>query len=161
VVLPHVHSDGRIGSTRGDDLTRTSSNVREDIMSLAQKLFGPRSKYDRSLPYTYVGRVRVLNEQDDLVNDYFADTICGLIEYLDQQHIDPEDVDLYGIYLLEKIPIDKQYCLDEQGRWLDRPAICRSLEEHYRKTLEEQYRGHVANAVCAFEDRRRTGSGPY
>lgn len=130
-------------------------------MSLAQKLFGPRSKYDRSLPYTYVGRVRVLEKDDELVNDYFSDTICGLIEYLERQNIDPGDVELFGIYLLEKIPIDKSYCLDAEGRWLERPGICKSLEEHYRKTLEEQYRGHVAHEVCAFDDRRRVGSGPY
>ena len=130
-------------------------------MSLTQTLFGPRSKYDRSLPYTYVGRVKVLEGENELASDYFSDTICGLIEYLEKHSIDPSDVDLYGIYLLEKIPIDIRYCLDSNGRWLDRPAICRSLEEHYRQTLEEQYRGHVANADCSFDDRRRIGSGPY
>lgn len=133
----------------------------EVIMSIAGKLFGPRSKYDRSLPYTYVARVAVIEGDDSLHNDYFADTICGLIEYLDRNDIAPGDVTIYGLYMDRELPLDKQYCLDEKGHWLQRPQICHALEEHYKESLALQFKGHVEDGDCSYDDRVRQGSGPY
>ena len=133
----------------------------EVIMSIAGKLFGPRSKYDRSLPYTYVARVPAIEGDDSLHNDYFADTICGLIEYLDENDIAPEDVEIFGLYMERELPLDKQYCLDEEGRWLKRPNICHSLEQHYKDSLELQFKGHVEDGDCSYDDRERAGSGPF
>ena len=130
-------------------------------MSLRGKLFGPRSKYDRSLPYTYVARVAAIEGDDELHNDYFSDTICGLIEYLDENDIAPEDVRLFGKYMDHELPLETKYCLDEDGHWLKRPGICHSLEEHYRESLEVQFKGHVEEGACSYEDRDREGGGPY
>ncbi|MCB2205060.1 hypothetical protein KQI65_09950 [bacterium] len=130
-------------------------------MSIASKLFGPRSKYDRTLPYTYVARVDVVEGVDDLQNEYFADTICGLIEYLDRNDVLPEDVKIFGVYMEREIELEKKYCLDKEGQWLPRPGICEALEAHYSETLEGQYKGHVANGDCSYDDRERAGSGPY
>mgnify|MGYP000549756240 CR=1 FL=1 len=130
-------------------------------MSLTHKLFGPKSKYDASLPYTYVARVPAIDGDDELHNDYFADTICGLIAYLDEQDIAPDDVQILGLYRDREIPLEKKYCLDLDGYWLKRPHICHALEEQYRESLELQYRGHVEDGECSFEDRDRAGSGPY
>ncbi|MBN1446465.1 MAG: hypothetical protein JXA28_00940 [Bacteroidetes bacterium] len=130
-------------------------------MSLKSTLFGPTSRYDASLPYTYVARVPAIEGDTELHNDYFADTICGLIEYLDTNDISPDDVEIFGLYQDREIPLDKQYCLDTDGCWLTRPQICRSLEEHYRDTLELQYKGHVEDGDCSYDDRERKGSGPY
>jgi len=50
-------------------------------MSLLEKILGPKSKYDKSIPYTYEARIRILEGSDEY-NSYFSDTICGLVEYL-------------------------------------------------------------------------------
>lgn len=131
------------------------------MMSIKSKLFGPKSKYDNTLPFTYVARVPALEGDDELHNDYFADTICGLIEYLDEQDVDPSDATLFGLYQDQEIPLDVQYCLDEEGHWLKRPGICHALEEHYRETLEFQFKGHVEGGDCSFDDRNTKGSGPF
>jgi hypothetical protein len=130
-------------------------------MSIRTSLFGPRSKYDRSLPYTYVARVSLLDGIDDLSNSYFADTICGLIDCLDANEIQPRDVRLYGLYVDQEIELDLRPCLDADGHWLARPDICHSLERHFRETLDTRFKGHHEHEPCDFEDRDRQGGGPY
>ena len=132
-------------------------------MNLIRKFLFLKSKYDKSLPYTYEARIDVLywKGANPMYSYHLSDTICGLVEYLDANNIAPEEVDIFGIYLKNKIPLDKKHCLSEEGKWLRRPAICKSLEEHYSKTLEEQYKGHIATAQCAFDDRDRGGNGFY
>lgn len=124
-------------------------------MGIVRKILGPKSKYNSSIPYTYFAKVPIIEGNEDLVHHYFSDTICGLIEYLDDHNIKPDEVELYGCYLKKEIPIDKNYCITPEGRWLKRPDICSSLEEHYKKTMEEQYKGHTALSSCSFEDRER------
>jgi len=130
-------------------------------MGIIKKFVGPASKYDDSIPYTYIAKVKVMDRIDDLVNHYFADTICGLVEYLSQNNILPEDAELFACYQKKEIPIDKKYCISEDGKWLERPEICHSLEEHYKQSMEEQYKGHIEFGDCSFDDRDREGSGPY
>ncbi len=130
-------------------------------MGMIKRFIGPKSKYDKSIPYTYAAKIWVVPEDDSLVNHYFADTICGLIEYLDENNFEPDEVDLFGCYLKKEIPIDKSHCLDSSGNWLKRPDICKSLEEHFKLTMEEQYKGHIEAGECSFDDRDRQGSGPY
>ncbi|MFQ5584477.1 MAG: hypothetical protein ACE5GL_08600 [Calditrichia bacterium] len=130
-------------------------------MGVIRKILGPRSKYDRSLPYTYMARVPLLEGEKELYSHYFSDTICGLVEYLDKNNIEPDEVELFGVYLKKEIPLEKEYCLSAEGRWLRRPEICRSLEEHYKQTLEHRYKGHVEKEICDFDDRDRSGDGPY
>lgn len=130
-------------------------------MSVLSLFVGPKSKRDKTLPYTYGARIDMLSGlSDEPLYDYcYADTICGLIEYLDQHQVTPQEVELFGIYRQLEIPLEKEYCLNEEGHWLSRPAICRSLEEHFKESLEEQYRGHQEKQPCSFEDRDRKGSG--
>jgi len=130
-------------------------------MGFVKRILGPKSKYDRSLPYTYMARIPMIEGDNELYAHYFADTICGLVEYLDEKKIYPSEVDLFGLYLKTEIPLDKSYCISKEGKWLTRPYICRSLEEHYKDTLEEQYKGHVEVGECSFDDRDRSGEGPF
>jgi hypothetical protein len=127
-------------------------------MSLIRKFGGPKSKYDKSLPYTYEARIDMLYWKGDkpMYTYQLSDTICGLVEYLDTNNISPEEVEIFGIYFKIVIPLNNKYCLSGDGKWFRRPSICKSLEEHYRKTLEEQYKGQVANRTCAFNDRDRS-----
>lgn len=128
-------------------------------MGLLKKVLGPRSKYDKTLPYTYVAKYATIEGGDDYLY-YFSNTICGLVEYLDTHDLAPEAVELFGVYRREEIRIPKEPCVDAGGKWLHRPHICRSLEERFQKTLDERFKGHVQKGVCSFDDRDREGEGP-
>lgn len=120
-------------------------------MNLLGKILGPRSKYDKSLPYTYEARVRIFEESEEC-NSYFSDTICGLIEYLHQHHITPEGVQIVEVYLDQEFPIDVKFFTTPDRQWLFKPDICRAFEEHYK--------GHIQDKTCSFKDRDRHGIGP-
>lgn len=129
------------------------------MMNVIKKVFGPLSKYDKSLPYTYMAKVSAIEGIDDFYSYYFADTICGLIEYLNYHDIRPEEVELFGLYRKKELSLEKEICLTKDMKWLERPDICRSLESHFKKTLEERYKGHIEKDHCLFEDRERKGRG--
>jgi len=130
-------------------------------MDILKKVVGPKSKYNKTIPYTYMARVPILPENNDLYNYYYADTICGLIEYLNERKIKPQECEIFGLYLKQEVPLDIKYCTDEQKHWLRKPFICSALEQHFKATLEEEYKGHVVSGSCLFEDRDTQGSGPY
>lgn len=121
-------------------------------MSVLEKILGPKSKYDKSLPYTYEARIRIF-EGGEEYNSYFSDTICGLVEYLHQNEIAPEDVKIVEVYQKRESPIDTQLCTTPDHHWLFKPAICRSFEAHYK--------GHIQDNTCSFKDRSCQGSGPW
>jgi len=128
-------------------------------MSFIKKVVGPLSKYNSSLPYTYMAKVSAVEGIEELYSYYFADTICGLINYLDNHDIGPDSVELFGLYQKKEIPLEKELCLTKDQKWLDRPKICKSLETQYKESLEERYKGHVEKDTCLFEDRDRKGRG--
>ena len=130
-------------------------------MKVMEKIFGPKSKYDKSLPYTYMARVNEIEGDDDVVSHYFSDTICGLVEFLDEHDIAPDKVHLFGILQKKETELSTENCISKDGKWLKRPDICKSLEAQYRNTLDDRYKGHLADHECSFEDRDREGSGPY
>ncbi len=131
-------------------------------MRLIRKIFGPRSKYDKSIPYTYEARVDLAARKgfEPLTQHYFSDTLCGLIETLEGENYEASQVKLFGVFRGEEFPLDTDPCLDEGGAWLHRPELCRSLEKTYAETLEARYRGHVEKGHCSYEDRDRRGVGP-
>src|SRR3990167_7144833 len=99
-------------------------------MSILEKILGPKSKYDRSLPYTYEARIRIFEDGSEH-KSYISDTICGLIEHLDRHHIAPEETEIFEIYLERETPIDARLFTDADRRWLFKPEICRAFERHY------------------------------
>lgn len=124
-------------------------------MKFIRSILGPKSKYNKDLPYTYMAKIYALNNDKETSTSHFSDTICGLIDYLDENDINPETVKLFGIYRKKNIPLNIEYCISSSGRWLERPFICRSLENHYNETLKECYKGHRADGDCDFDDRDR------
>ena len=124
-------------------------------MGIVRKVLGPLSKYDKSLPYTYMAKVTIIGGDDELANYYFADTICGLVEHLDKNNIEPDEVELFGCYLKKEILLDNDPLLTEDGNWLKRPQLCKSLEDYYEKTMDDRYKGHEAHSDCSFDDRSR------
>ncbi|RMG32910.1 MAG: hypothetical protein D6732_12740 [Methanobacteriota archaeon] len=84
---------------------------------------------------------------------FYADTLCGLLDYLREKGIEPQEVELFEVYRGTEREIEKDYCVDETNHWLTRPEICHSLEGHFK--------GHSNEFTCAFRDRERQGCGPY
>jgi hypothetical protein len=124
-------------------------------MKILRKILGPRSKYIKSIPYTYEARVDELGGQGEepMYSYYYADTICGLLEYLKKSEVAPGDVEIFEVYQKGENKIKTKYCLDKNNQWLTRPKICQSLHDHYI--------GHIDEDHCAYRDRNRRGSGPY
>ena len=125
-------------------------------MNLFRKVIGPKSKYDKSIAYAYMAKVYVLENDEDLCRYYYGDTICSLIEHLDENEIQASEVKLYGLFRGEEVFIDPQACTDEQGNWLLKPDLCRSLETHYQETLHKIFKGHKEIGECSFEDREES-----
>ena len=122
-------------------------------MNIIRKILGPKSKYDPTIPYTYKAEINVLQgvEADPLFIQCFADTLCGLVEYLDEHNYASDEVTLYEITTKREEKIRKELCVNKKGEWLSRPAICHSLEGNYR--------GHIDEKRCSYRDRDRQGSG--
>jgi hypothetical protein len=120
-------------------------------MNFLDKMLGPKSKYDASLPYTYEARVRMFVEGDEH-KSYFSDTICGLIEHLHRNGIQPDEASLLEVYQERELPIEARLFATPEGQWLFKPEICRAFEKHYK--------GHIHDADCSFSDRSRSAVGP-
>lgn len=120
-------------------------------MDFLRRILGPKSKYDITLPYTYEARVRLFLEGEEY-NSYFSDTICGLVEYLQQKCIQPDAVKVFEVYRNRECLIDTQLFTTSDHQWLCKPDICRTFEQHYK--------GHIQNNKCSFMDRDRGGIGP-
>jgi len=112
------------------------------------KLIGPKSKYDKSLPYTYAAKVPIA-EGVEIYNFYMADTICGLIDYMEKKEIKPDGVEIYEVFQDEENVIPRDLLTTQEGAWLHKPEICRSFKEHYK--------GHISEGTCSFKDRDREG----
>ncbi len=120
-------------------------------MSLIEKILGPKSKYDKSLPYTYEARVPIFEGSEEY-NSYLADTICGLVEYLHKNSIRPGEAQIFEVYQEREYPIDATRLATPDRQWLFKPALCHAFEDHYK--------GHIHEGSCSFRDRNHEGSGP-
>ena len=120
-------------------------------MDLVTKLIGPKSKDRNDIPYTYEARISLLDD-GDAFNSYIADTICGLVKYLDDHDIDPGTVEIFEVFEHKERKLEKAYCLSSQGKWLSRTALCKSFSEYYPD--------HIGRTGCRFEDRNRKIAGP-
>ena len=119
-------------------------------MGLIRRILGPRSKYIRELPYTYEATVTV-EEDPEITNTFLSDTICGLVEFLGRDGVEPSRVQIREVFQGTEQLIDAALYADAGGQWLTRPTLCRSFETHYP--------GHVRSADCSFEDRDKEVAG--
>ena len=113
-------------------------------MGIVRTILGPKSKYVKELPFTYEARVRIV-EDLEITNTIVSDTICRLVDHLSKKGISPTQVDIREVYADREELIDQALYTNEEGLWLTRPSMCRSLEEHYP--------GHTAEGNCTFRDR--------
>lgn len=120
-------------------------------MGILDRILGPKSKYDRSLPYSYEARIRLFEDGGEH-QSYLSDTICGLIEHLQRNGIGPEEAELYEIYRENETPIPASLLVNADGQWLSKQELCHAFERHYP--------GHIREGSCSFEDRERGCLGP-
>ena len=90
--------------------------------TISTRLFGPRSKFDKSLPYTYKAKVPIA-EGVDIYNFYLSNTICGLIEHLEQNVINPNGVEIFELFQGEENVIQQD-------------LVITSYSIHYTKLYE-------------------------
>ena len=122
-------------------------------MKFLRKVIGPKSKYDKSIPYAYLAKVFLLENDKNFCRYFYGDTICSLIEHLIKEDIDSAQVSIFGIFRGDEIEIDKKFCTSRNGKWLLKPDLCRSLENQYLASLDKIYRGHLEKSTCKFDDR--------
>ena len=116
-------------------------------MNLIKKIIGPKSKYDKGLPYTYEAKVACWDGADEY-NSYFSDTICGVISYLEKKNIRPVDARVFEIYGNQETEMDvASYSYSEQD-WFKHNDVCQSF-------CKNRYPGHVSLTDCSFSDRDR------
>ena len=125
------------------------------MTNILRKFLGPESKYDPTIPYTYLAKINIFYGSDiePLYVDCFADTLCGLVEYLNKYDIKADEVELFEVTREGETKVRKELCLDKNKKWLKRPEICHSLEGNYK--------GHIDEKRCSFRDRDRQGCGLY
>ena len=113
-------------------------------MNLVRKILGPKSKYAKDLPYAYEARLSLTGDAEVTVT-YLADTICGLVEYLQGERVDPGTVEILEVHHERDVVVERGLYLGHAGEWLARPALCKSFEAHYP--------GHIRADDCSFGDR--------
>jgi len=119
-------------------------------MNLVRKILGPKSKYEKDLPYAYEARVSLMGDKE-VTATYLADTICGLVEYLQGEGVDPGTVEILEVHQQHDVVLESGLYLGDAGEWLARPALCRSFETHYP--------GHIRADDCTFSDRDKGIAG--
>ena len=121
-------------------------------MGILRNFLGPRSKYDHRLPYTYEARVKV-SGVEGMTESYISDTLCALLERLDDEKAGSDEVTILEIRPEGESPVLLDHCLGTDGKWLRRPEACRSFEAHYA--------GHEKSGRCCYRDRSRATEGPF
>ena len=121
-------------------------------MSLLNRILGPESKYDDSLPYTYEAKVFIAGVEG-MTQSYISDTLCGILERLEKEGVAPDEVAILEIRPEGEFPVLLEHCTGPDGKWLRRPEACRSFEEHYA--------GHEKTGRCCYRDRSREAEGPF
>lgn len=120
-------------------------------MSILRRILGPSSKYDDRLPFTYEART-CFTGLPGSSESYICDTLCGLLERLASEGIEPEDAALFEIRPEGEYPVPVEHCVDVDGNWLRRPSACESFATYYA--------GHERAGHCCYRDRTRDAEGP-
>ncbi len=108
-------------------------------------IMGPRSRYQKALPYAYSARKRIFEDAEEHAW-YVADTICQLIEQLVEAGVNGQDVELFEVFQQVETPIDRHLYCNEHGHWHLRPHLCHAFAHRYPSHPCDGSR-------CAFDDR--------
>ncbi|MCB1696172.1 MAG: hypothetical protein H6984_13115 [Pseudomonadales bacterium] len=119
-------------------------------MSILDRVLGPASKYDKSIPYTYEARYFYLEGTQDF-SSFLSDTICGLVHYLMARGLNPGSVDIFEIYQNREVQIDPALYAENADTWITGTDLCLAFQKHYP--------GHIHSGSCSFDDRGIDGCG--
>lgn len=120
-------------------------------MGLIREFIGPKSKYEKDIPYTYEARINIMEGEEEY-KSYLADTICALVGHLDKNNIKPDEVKIYEVFQEKEKELGIEFCTSKEGNWLTRSELCESFKKHYP--------GHIDESGCTFEDREHDITGP-
>lgn len=121
-------------------------------MNPVRRWLGPKSTYDPTIPCLYEARQPVA-ELPELFHSYQADTVCALVERLDQEGVSPAEVTLWEVYQEREAVIPSHLYATPDHRWLTQQELCLAFEA--------EYPGHIARGTCSFHDREKVGIGPF
>lgn len=109
-----------------------------------------KSAFQDILPYTYEARINVADEDFEYYS-YYSDTICNLVDYLDQHDFHPEQVTFFEIYHNQKVLLTHRL-FSEDKLWLQKSALCDLFNNYYM--------GHIKKGKCIFQKRDVSTRGP-
>ena len=119
-------------------------------MSIIDKVLGPASKYDKSIPYAYEARYFYIEGTHDF-SSFLSDTICGLVHYLREHGLNPANVDIFEIYQHAEVQINPALYAENGDTWITGTNLCLAFKKHYP--------GHIHGGSCSFDDRGIDGGG--
>lgn len=105
---------------------------------------------NNTFPYTYQAVVNILDEDDSIQVSYFADTICGLITFLNKRRENPGRTRVFEIYRGQETLIPSQCYLRADGCWCSRHELCHPMTSRYGKPGREgscPFQGRSHNVI--------------
>ncbi|KAA3655983.1 MAG: hypothetical protein DWQ10_16420 [Calditrichaeota bacterium] len=108
-------------------------------METINKVLHYKSTHHMIRPFVYEAQMRALygHENKPVKCVCQADTICGLISYLIQRGVLADDVKLFGVYSGKSIELDKTFCTNANGQWIDLKKIHQTIEDRYEEILAQ------------------------
>jgi hypothetical protein len=116
-------------------------------MGLFKRFFGNRynwiKKEDPRLPYTYQASLQVFEGDNDIVINWFSDTICGICGYLKKHKEDPNDITITECFDGKETVIPPDVYMND-GEWLPKKELCKAHRRYGSEGNEE---------CCSFQHR--------
>ncbi len=103
-----------------------------------------KSRYNKDIPYVFHAKQQVIAGSDDLVRDWFGETLCSLCNHLNADGIEPDSVSIYECFGDEDVELPKQAYMGCNGQWLKEEGLCEGHQCHGST---------VSKTNCGFRDR--------
>jgi hypothetical protein len=94
-----------------------------------------KSRYDRTIPYTYHAKRQVFQGDDEITIDWISDTLCGLCNFLKKKKEDPTEIIIYECFHDNKKHINKEvvippevYC--NENKWKPKKELCAAHQRY-------------------------------
>ena len=103
-----------------------------------------KSRYNKDIPYVFHAKQQVVAGCDDLVRDWFGETLCSLCNRLKEEEIDPNSVSIFECFDSADVEMPKQAYMSCDGKWREEQGLCEGHQCHGST---------VSKANCGFRDR--------
>jgi len=116
-------------------------------MGVFKRIFKNRyswiKKEDPKLPYTYQAKLQVFEGEDDIIINWFSDTICGICGYLKKRRENPNDITIIECFNGKETIIPKEV-YTKNDKWLPKKELCKAHRRYGSEGNEE---------CCSFQHR--------